>query len=211
MTVTYLDRLLSVSSPLSQGQDRIEPVTITGPLGQELQDLLRRSNGLYAFESALHVFGTTGEAKAPSLAAWNADDGWRADYRELATGCLFFAEDAFGGQFAMKEGGIYTFDPETGGCEVMASSLEEWAYRLITDYPVLTGYPVAHEWQELHGPLKAGERLVPKRPFVLGGEFAPDNLYPLEAAEGMRVRADLAQQLRTLPDGAKVRYRVVKK
>jgi hypothetical protein len=91
----------------------------------------------------------------------------------------------------------------------MASSLEDWADQLLADYEVLTGYPLARDWQQEHGPLPAGQRLVPKIPFVLGGDFATSNLYPLDAAQGMRVRAELALQLRDLPDGTTVRYRVL--
>jgi hypothetical protein len=44
---------------------------------------------------------------------------------------------------------------------------------------------------------------------VLGGEFAADNLCPLEAAKGMRFRAELATQIRDLPEGASVTFKIV--
>jgi hypothetical protein len=52
-------------------------------------------------------------------------------------------------------------------------------------------------------------RLVPKVPFVLGGEIEPGNVYSLNAKEGMRVRGELAVQIRDLPDGARVHYRII--
>lgn len=74
---------------------------------------------------------------------------------------------------------------------------------------LLTGYPVAHEWQARHGALVEGQRLVPRLPFVTGGAFEIDNLCSAHAVEGMRARGSLAVQIRDLPDGAKIRYRIV--
>ena len=44
---------------------------------------------------------------------------------------------------------------------------------------------------------------------MLGGEYDVSNVYALDAAVGMELRGELAVQLRDLPDGAKVTYRVV--
>jgi hypothetical protein len=49
--------------------------------------------------------------------------------------------------------------------------------------------------------------LVPKIPFVLGGEFGVDNVFALEATKGMRLRGELAVQIRDLPNGTKISYR----
>lgn len=199
--------LSAASGPLAAG----EAVRVTGAgVMAELAELLRERNGFYAFESALHVFAS-GEpgAGGGSLEEWNAADGWRAAFGGLADGFLFFAEDVLGGQFAIREDKVLSFDPETGQTELIASSVEGWADRLLAGYEVLSGFPLAKRWQRAHGPLAPGVRLVPRIPFVLGGEFDVSNLYPLDAAEGMRVRGELAVQIRDLPDGAKVRYRVV--
>ena len=61
----------------------------------------------------------------------------------------------------------------------------------------------------MNGGLSPGDRLVPRVPFVLGGEFEVANVYAIDAALGMQVRGDLAVQLVDLPDGAQVTYRVV--
>ena len=90
----------------------------------------------------------------------------------MAEGLLFFAEDAFGGQFALRDEHVVTFDPETGEAQALASSIEDWADQLLADFEFLTGQPLAHDWQARNGALPPGERLVPKVPFVLGGEYA---------------------------------------
>jgi hypothetical protein len=181
---------------------------LAGRHGSDLAALLGRMNGFYAFESALHVF-PSGEDSMMSLELWNDRDLWRRDYDDLTDGLLFFAEDVFGGQFVLTDRGVGTFDPETGDVEVIAPDLESWAAALLGDWEVLTGFPLAHEWQLRHGALEAGKRLVPKIPFVTGGAFDVGNLYAADAVEGMRARGNLAVQIRDLPDGASISYRVV--
>jgi len=170
--------------------------------------MLGRLNGFYAFESALHVF-PSGTTERMNLELWNDPDLWRRDYDDMTDGLLFFAEDLFGGQFVLLDAGVGTFDPETGDVEVIAGDLVSWAAALLGDAGLLTGHPIAHEWQVRHGALVEGQRLVPKLPFVTGGAFEVDNLYSADAVEGMRARGSLAVQIRDLPDGAKIRYRIV--
>jgi hypothetical protein len=203
------NRLLELANkPLSNAQ----PALPAGRdrLVDELGELLRARNGFYAFEGALHVFASGDPAAAGgSLESWNEAEGWRAAYDDLAAGFLFFAEDVFGGQFAIRDGQVHTFDPETGEAEAMATSIEDWADQILADHEVLTGAPLASRWWDDHGPLPPGQRLVPRTPFVLGGEFELANVYALDALVGMRVRAELAVQIRDLPDGSPVNYRVV--
>jgi hypothetical protein len=121
---------------------------------------------------------------------------------------VFFAEDVFGVQFVLRDNGVFTFDPETGNLEWMATDLEDWAGRILGDFAALSGYALAHEWQEHHGPIPVGVRLTPKTPFVLGGEYSMENLHPLEAVQAMRLRGAIALQIRDLPDGARVKLQV---
>jgi hypothetical protein len=197
--------LLSIAGPAlgSAGPD------VAGLLS-DLGELLGRKNGFFAFESALHVLpsGPVSDGTM-SVQLWNDPDLWRSSYGGMADGLFFFAEDIFGGQFAYGSDGIVSFDPETGEVERFAADLEVWADRVMADYQLLTGFPVAHSWQAVHGQLAQGLRLVPKKPFVLGGEFVPENLYALDAAKGMRFRGGLATQIRDLPEGASVSFKIV--
>ena len=138
------------------------------------------------------------------LRTWNAGATWRDAYGDQLDGCLFFAEDAFGCPFCLEGESVQRCDPETGLRTPMASSLEDWASQLLVDWRNLTAQPLAHDWQVEHGALKAGHRLAPKLPFVLGGEFTVENLYEAEQVGLMRFRGSLARQIRDVPDGAKV-------
>jgi hypothetical protein len=104
---------------------------------------------------------------------------------------------------------VCSFDAETGEMSAIANDLEGWPNRLLTEYVLLTGYPLLSKWQEKNGPLPIGTRLMPKTPFVLGGAYSLGNLYSLQADRAMRTRGNLARQLKNLPDGSQVEFRVV--
>jgi hypothetical protein len=176
-------------------------VQADGDLGQ----LLRKRNGFYAFESTLHVF-PSGAGDGAVLEAWNEPSLWKRQYGPELADLQFFAEDVFGGQFALGPRGVVSFDPETAETTLLAKDIDGWATAVLADYNVLTGYQIAHDWQARNRPLAGGERLVPKIPFVLGGGFTADNVYAMDAVRGMHLRADLARQIKNLPDGAQARY-----
>lgn len=207
MISSALQQLLSIASrPLGSSAD-IRVKLGESPAEKELEDMLSRLNGFYAFESALHVFPAGPAENNLDLERWNSPGLWREAYKDMTNGHLFFAEDLFGMQFSIKEGSVMTFDPETGEAEFLAGGLERWAEMVLSDES-LTGFPIAHSWQLLHGRVPAGMRLIPKRPFVLGGEYSVDNLYLLNAVEGMRLRAEIATQVRYLPDGSVVELEI---
>jgi hypothetical protein len=108
---------------------------------------------------------------------WKGEDGGRTAYGELAEGLFFFAEDVFGNQFALDgDGRVVAFDAETAALDPLAESVTDWVTVLLDDWRCLTGYPVAHDWQDANRPLKRGERLFPRKPFVIGGEYTLENL-----------------------------------
>jgi hypothetical protein len=50
---------------------------------------------------------------------------------------------------------------------------------------------------------------MPKIPFVLGGKYSLDNLYALAAVSGMKTRGNIARQIKDLPDGSRVEFRII--
>jgi hypothetical protein len=207
-----LDKLVQIGSASigSMPPDMEGLADVYGNAVAQLDAMLQRRNGFYAFENALHVLPDSGSGTKLGLIEWNDHELWRKDYEGMADGALFFAEDVFGVQFCLRDNSICTFDPETGAMKPMATNLEEWASIILEEYSVWTGYKLAHEWQSVNGALPAGSRLVPFTPFVCGGEFAVSNMYVLDAVQGMRLRASIATQIRDLPDGATIEFHVVK-
>lgn len=172
-------------------------------LPSELVSLLKIKNGFYVFESALLIRSIGFPGPPASLELWNDPSTWICCFENIGA-MVFFAEDVFGGQFAWADGRIVGFDPET--CEVnnLCASIDEWAGLILEDYDYHTGYSIAHAWQRKYGPLLPGTRLIPQKPFVLGGEFEIANLKATNEVKGMRIRAGLANQLRHMPDGTQV-------
>lgn len=211
MTTTEIQRLINVAgSALSESTPRIseESSRLAGSSINQLLQLLWARNGFYAFESALHVYPISDEPGAVGLNQWNAGSLWRDAYGGLADDLLFFAEDVFGGQFCITDGEICRFNSETGLRERIAGSIDDWARLMLADTNVQTGWPLAHEWQQRFRPLLPGERLVPKVPFVLGGEFEVSNLHALDGVKAMRFYGNLAVQIRDAPDGTQVHWSV---
>ena len=98
------------------------------------------------------------------IQAWNEKSLWRQWYENLTDDLFFFAEDVFGGQFAIRNDDIVSFDPESGQIELLAQSLEGWAAQLLVNYPRLTGYPLAHSWQVSNGPIPVGKVAIAENP-----------------------------------------------
>jgi hypothetical protein len=204
--ITPLEKLASLGQPIVGSPPKESFVATFGARsGGALDELLALTNGLFAFESALHIFPASG---AHGVAAWNSDTLWRDAHAGMSEGLLFFGEDVFGNGFCLRDAEVVSFEAETGAVQPFAENIDEWARVVLGDSDLHTGFALAHAWQVKHGALPQDQRLLPKKPFVLGGEYVLENLYALDAMKGMRLRGSLAQ-IRDLPDGAQIRFEVV--
>ena len=194
---------LSSSKPASNAVDHL------GDIGASIRDVLTRKNGFFCFESALRFFPSATVEPSWGISEWNSSNLWKSDYRGIADNIYCFAEEIFGRQFVVYDEKIAVFESETGNLEIMASSLEEWASKLLLDYNQMTGHALAQKWQSVHGPLHPRHRLMAKRPFVLGGEYLIENLVSLDSTRVMKSLGNLAFQLRDLPDGAKIEFNIL--
>jgi hypothetical protein len=203
--MNHLDKLLSVAShPFSTGKPSIlaTPRLADFP---ELLEMLRVCNGFTAFESALVVFPTTEAEGVPDIFEWNAADGWRRTYLDvLSSGYFCFAHDLFGVQFAVSSEGVIRLDPESGKVTSYAGSIVEWAERLLENFEEDTAWPLAHDWQSLHRGLQPYERLLPKQPFVLGGDYIVENMVSVDCKPAMEYWGKLYNAIRSVPDGGRV-------
>jgi hypothetical protein len=210
--MTSLSKLIQVASdgirPPVKSVAHLEELSGLGDV-QSLLPLLSQKNGFYAFEGALHAYADVETPREHGLLSWNESTLWRSQYAGMADSGIFFAQDVFGHQFGLDDSGVFSFESETGERELVAESIEGWAKLLLSDYPFWTGHPVAHAWQQVNGRLRSGWRLVPKIPFVLGGEISASNVFAAEAVKAMHFYANLAVQIRDLPDGAAVDLKVI--
>ena len=205
--MTNIAKLLSVSSgalcPEVSGDNTHDIFKM--PFASHLHSLLQMANGFYAFEGALYVRPTRSQQNFVGVYEWNAKDLWKQYYPCPPVDLICFAEDVFGCQFALdKNGNVYKFDSETGDGVHHSDNIDEWASLLIDDYNYETGYSLAHTWQINYGMLKPEVRLVPRIPFVLGGEYRIENLVATNAIDGMVSRGNLACKIHDLPDGTAI-------
>lgn len=207
-----LDRLLGVASAaLSESIPHLsgECSLLAGRLAPELLELLLMRNGFAAYGGALQVFPAGDSAKNIALEHWNSESLWRSEYGSLAHGCLFFAQDTLGAQFCVYDDAVYRFDPESAQKDYLADSIDAWAEAVCAEPAYQTAFPLLNEWNKTNGELPLESRLVPKIPFILGGEYAVENLHAVEAAAAMRFYGNVAKQIHDLPDGASVELRVI--
>jgi hypothetical protein len=212
--MTRTEKLVSLGSePLGAEVASIPGFMKTYPLGDEVFRMLQLKNGFYAFEQALHVFPVGSDiTSTATLEDWNSQTLWRNAYADLTDGLLFFAEDILGDQFCISgiQSGVFRFDSERGETTNIAASIEGWAHKILSDYRVETGWPLANQWQTKHGPLLLGTRLQPKIPFVYGGAYALDNLWAGDSVEGMLFKGEVALKVRDLPEGSQVQMQIKK-
>ncbi len=207
-----LDRLIEIGGPSLSPPNVAMPENVrrdAGAMATELELLLNRKNGFVAFESSLHIFPLGPAIMDCTLAEWNGPDLWRDAYGSLAREGLYFAEDVFGNQFCIRGNNVCAFDAETGETKIISPGLEQWAEIMLEDYSYWSGFPLAHKWQMHNGPLPPGSRLVPKQPFVIGGEYTSENLRAVPAVRGMRWRGELAKQIHELPNGTPIKLKAL--
>lgn len=194
-----LDRLLALAGPALG-----PPVPAPAGVPAALAPLWSARNGWFAFWSALHVLPV---APAGGAAGVEAVRGvLRAEFGALAEGHEPFAQDFFGVLFTWDGDGIHRFDPETAEAERIADDLDGWAAAVLAEPEELTGSAFAFDWQDRHGALLPGERLVPLLPWALDGDWGDANLEPRDGLLALRERAALARVIASLPDGAEVEW-----
>lgn len=165
-------------------------------------NLILKKNGLLCFESALQIYPY--DNSTINLKILNDMEGWRQKYFFITRSYFCFAQDLFGFQFCFTHQGIEIFNTETGEFSFLTDTFENWIQMILNDYNYLTGYEIGHEWQKKFRKLQLSERLNGKIPFVLGGSYSIENLYPINLISLLDFRADIANQIYNLEDGQQI-------
>lgn len=91
----------------------------------------------------------------------------------------------------------------------MGNSFSDFILKLNDDSDYYTGLPYYLKWIEQNSKLELNDRLCPKVPFVLGGEFEIDNFYSLDMEKNIEFNASIATQIINLPDGSPIKYKII--
>lgn len=185
-----------------------EVVSRIDSLSSQYLRLLARADGLVAFDGALRIFGLQ-ESQLPSILQWNNAD-WRVAYAGLTDNLMFFAENAFGDQYAFEGEAIVAFDSETAHRTRVGCTLEEWEASILDDLESELGVSTLRRWKSAGNQLAADQHLCPKYPpaFVLGALGTVENLYALPRDESMRLKGMIASQVHSLPPGSKIKLSI---
>jgi hypothetical protein len=200
-----LDRLLVWMEPyidrsfVPQPFDLAVATDVLGPAaGRSLEThvrLLEQWNGFYALDRLLHVFGACEFPPNHSLRAWNASDGWRASWGRLTEGLTFFAEDAFGDQFAYRGGKIVRLRTLAGGIEVLHASLTEWIEAVLLEPEYVLNAKLYRACIAQLGPLPHGGHIVPTNQISTGEPLDPQHVAVTPARDSMEVKAVMAARV----------------
>jgi len=199
---------------------QLEQVSFTGPplddhellarLPANLARLLQQINGFIQYGGGLHIRGACREPDWHSLRdAWDGEAAFWRLYPEVRQGDVPFAEDCMGDQFLLRNGVAHKLVAETGEVETIGVGLREFFEAAAAD-PVefLSLHPLL-QFQQEGGRLEPGQLLAAFPPFCIKESAEGVSLAAISAGERRRFLADLADQLRDLPDGAKIDFRVV--
>jgi hypothetical protein len=115
-----------------------------------------------------------------------------------------FAYDVFADVFVVLENGIGRVATETGALDETWASLDAWAEEVIANPEEILGEELLQNWSARFGQLQPGYRLTPKMPFIFGGTYELDNIVAMPIGDILQFRAEIARQVKDLPDGARV-------
>jgi hypothetical protein len=160
-----------------------------------------QQDGFY-FSKALHIYGHSIDTFHDIEAINNIFRNAFSFLGELDL--IAFACDLFGNQFCFRSTDIVFFNLETCETELLAGNFHEWTDIILNDCDYYTGEQILKEWEEIMLPLKVSERFIPRKPFVIGGEYSPKNMIAIDFFKALEYNGSIAEQIFNLPDGAKI-------
>jgi hypothetical protein len=163
-------------------------------------------NGGFFFGQSLQFYSLISEKSFRSIISVNELLTQEFDF--LFKGLYSFAQDVFGNQFVFNdEGQISLFNIESGSCDIVAQNFKESLSILINDIDYYAGITYEKMWKGEYE-LALDQRIQPKIPFVIGGEYKLDNFYVNNYPAYLSYNADIAKQIYNLKDGEKVKLRI---
>jgi hypothetical protein len=172
--------------------------------------IIQSQNGGYFYGQALHIYGYSTLQTFHDISYVNTL--LEKEYGSIFNELVAFGQDLFGNQFCFDKSnsGIIFFNSETGEKERIAIDFATWVGVLDDQLEYLTGIKVLETWLS-HDNFEFGQRLCPKIPFIMGGEYKIDNLYAGIFPNYIKAYANIAKQVYNLPDGTRVNLKVDKK
>jgi hypothetical protein len=189
----------------------VDDEAILGDVPRSLAGMLRQINGFVQFHGGLHVRGACSAPDWHSLrAAWRGPDALHRAYNSMESSDVPFAEDCVGDQYFLRDEKVWKLSAETDEAEALNETLGAFLNRVQHD-PIeqLEMQPLQQFIEhEQHG-LAPGELLAAHPPFCAKQSEAGVSLSAIPALERRRFLAELAAQIRELPEGAPINFKLV--
>jgi len=183
--------------------DSVDDVEILHALPPSLVRILSDTNGFILHDGALHVRGACLTPEWHSLrAALRGPTAFHTLYESVHATDIPFAQDQVGDQFLLRDGRVCRLSGETGDIEALADSLDDFFKRAGEDIEGFLNVGMGHIMQP-------GQLLLAYPPFVFRESSGSASLKPVRAGEVILFHADLARQIRDVPDGGEVEFKIV--
>lgn len=196
-----IQRFLEMSSE-SLGHNMNDKNTLNNLKLSDLYDLLVQKNGFSVFEGSMR-FLTTDVSFERNLDRWN---DWLSE--KVSAGLFFFADNILGESFCFYEEKFWKYDFESGDLEYISDDFIEFVNKIVQDYNYYSAHSLAQQWQSIHGKIDFDSVLMPKIPFVLGGEYTLDNLYLVNIYDAIEFKIYLNRKIKNLEDGEKIKFKL---
>ena len=178
--------------------ESIEDVEILPDVPVDLARILGDTNGFILHEGALHVRGACLTPEWHSLrAAWRGPKAIHILYKDVQPSDIPFAQDQLGDQLLIRENAVHRLSAETGELERIADNIQDFFGRVSSDIEGFLHVGLSHG-------MEPGQLLQASPPFCLQESGAASSLSTVPASELILFHADLARQIRDVPDGERV-------
>ena len=166
-----------------------------------LFEQLRATNGFILNNGVLHLRGACHDPHWHSLRkTWQGSEALHLLYEDVLPDDIPFAQDAFGDQFLLRNATVLRLFAETGEIEDIAPDLESFI-EIVHHAP--------EQLFDLEAPEVApGELLLAYPPFSVVESDNEVGLTRVPALEAIRFHAEVARQLKDVPEGAKIKFNV---
>jgi len=180
----------------------IDDSALLEELPEELAAMLKQANGFILYQGALHIRGLCQSPEWHSLrSAWKSETSFQNLYPDLTPSDIPFAQDPFGDQFLWREGKILRLLAETGDIEFTSPSLAAFFASVEKDIQSFLNV-------SLKQTIQPGELVLAYPPFCMKESGKGASLRSIPSRRVILFHADLAEQIRNVPDGGQIEIKV---
>ncbi|HZX59363.1 MAG TPA: SMI1/KNR4 family protein [Mucilaginibacter sp.] len=169
-------------------------------------EFIENNNGGFFYKNSIHIYSITLTPYFNSF--FRVNEVIKKEYINILDNEIFFGQELFGNQFGFSSNGIIFFNIETGERTIIGKTFSDWIDVIDSDIEYYSGINVMEAWVQLNGKLNNEQRLCPKIPFIVGGNYEIENLYSQPFPDYITSNANIANQIYGLPDGTPIRLKI---